>query len=164
MVTAVGKPRLVLDLSCRRTDAGYVVVADRWQRVTDLRVSAEELARLAEFASEFLVHAVEVEGQQRGVARDLVELLGQCSPIPTTYAGGVRSMEDVLCVEELGRARLDITVGSALDIFGGKGVSYRDMVAFDKVRRGVSSTALTSAVPVSRLCRSCEDVRASKRE
>ncbi|MCK5804254.1 MAG: phosphoribosylformimino-5-aminoimidazole carboxamide ribotide isomerase [Lentisphaeria bacterium] len=135
MVRAVGSQRLVLDLSCRKTSSGYTVVCDRWQTFTSLQVSADTLGRLAESCAEFLIHAVDVEGRQAGVETELVEALGQWTPIPTTYAGGVRSMPDVECVQTLGNDRLDVTVGSALDLFGGVGVRYADLVAFDQQQR-----------------------------
>lgn len=135
LTEAVGRDRLVLDLSCRRADDLYAVVADRWQTCTDVVITEHHLSHLAEFCSEFLVHGVDVEGKQTGVERALVELLGDISPLPTTYAGGVRSMDDVVLIEELGRGRLDVTVGSALDLFGGGGVRYSEMVEFDQSRR-----------------------------
>uniref|UniRef100_A0A7S0QA46 1-(5-phosphoribosyl)-5-[(5-phosphoribosylamino)methylideneamino]imidazole-4-carboxamideisomerase n=1 Tax=Coccolithus braarudii TaxID=221442 RepID=A0A7S0QA46_9EUKA len=121
MVSAVGSERLVLDLSCRRREpAGpFFVVTDRWQKFTDLEVNEDTLKALSAHCCEFLVHAVDVEGKQSGVERQLVEALGRWSPIPVTYAGGVRSVDDLQLVEELSSGRVDVTVGSALDIFGG---------------------------------------------
>ena len=103
MRDAVGRDKLVLDLSCRRRpratgDSGppeYVVVTDRWQRWTDTIVCAETLKDLGEYAAEFLVHGVDVEGLRLGVEDALVETLGRHSPIPVTYAGGVRDMADL---------------------------------------------------------------------
>jgi len=128
----VGKERLVLDLSCRRRGDDYWVVTDRWQTFTDVSVSQETLARLAESCAEFLVHAVDVEGLCRGVDAELVEKLTAWSPIPSTYAGGASSLADLELVTELGRGRVDLTIGSALDIFGGSGVRYDDVVAFNR--------------------------------
>jgi phosphoribosylformimino-5-aminoimidazole carboxamide ribotide isomerase len=123
LVRLVGKERLVLDLSCRTKQGGeagqYWVVTDRWQKYTDFLVTRDNLVRLSEFCAEFLVHGVDVEGMRVGVMEDLVEKLGQWSPIPVTYAGGARSLEDLELVERLGRGRVDLTVGSALDVFGG---------------------------------------------
>lgn len=132
LVNAIGKSRLVLDLSCRKRDGEYFVCTDRWQNFTDLRVTPETLAELAGDCAEFLVHAVDVEGLCQGVDLDLVRILGESSPIPTTYAGGARSLEDLKTVSETGRGRVDLTIGSALDIFGGTGLRYADAVAFNR--------------------------------
>lgn len=132
LVNLVGKDRLVLDLSCRRRRDGYYIVTDRWQRFTQTKIDEETLRYLAGFSFEFLIHAADVEGRCAGIEKDLVELLGTITPIPTTYAGGVRSLDDVYLIRDLGKDRLDVTVGSALDIFGGNGVKYKDMVAFNK--------------------------------
>jgi len=129
---AVGPERLVLDLSCRKRGDDYFVVTDRWQKFTDLKINAETLNTLAASCSEFLVHAVDVEGLCRGVDEELVALLGQFSPIPTTYAGGASSLMDLETVTKLGQGRIDLTIGSALDIFGGTGVRYEDVVAFNR--------------------------------
>ena len=131
LVKTVGKDRLVLDLSCRRRDGDYFVVTDRWQKFTDMKISRETLAALAGSCAEFLVHAVDVEGLCRGVDTELVSRLGQWSPIPTTYAGGANSLADLEAVTRLGQGRIDLTIGSALDIFGGTGVRYADVVAFN---------------------------------
>ena len=135
----VTKEKLVLDLSCRRKPGAapdsdyYYVVTDRWQKFTDYPVTAETLKDLSEYCDEFLVHGVDVEGKQCGILEDLVELLGQHSPIPVTYAGGVRSLEDLELVERLGNKKVDCTVGSALDIFGGT-LKYKDVVKWHKDR------------------------------
>lgn len=126
----VGKERLVLDLSCRWRDNGYYVVTDRWQNFTELQVSAATLEWLAGYCDEFLVHAVDVEGKCMGVDERLIQLLAQFSTIPTTYAGGVATMADLELIKKAGRGRLDVTVGSALDIFGGTGLTYDEVVAF----------------------------------
>jgi phosphoribosylformimino-5-aminoimidazole carboxamide ribotide isomerase len=131
----VGPERLILDLSCARQGERYVVATDRWQHLTGFAVDAPNLELLAAFCGEFLVHATEVEGRQSGIDEDLVRLLGEASPLPTTYAGGVATMADVERVAELGRGRLDVTVGSALDIFGGDGVLYEELVAWDRQQR-----------------------------
>ncbi len=124
LVAEVGKERLVLDLSCRVKDGRYYVVTDRWQRFTDYEINAANLAELENHCAELLIHAVDVEGQCGGIARDLVAKLGEWVTIPTTYAGGARSLADLELVYRLGRGRLDLTIGSALDIFGGK-LSYQ---------------------------------------
>jgi phosphoribosylformimino-5-aminoimidazole carboxamide ribotide isomerase len=125
----VGRDRLVLDLSCRWRDDGYYVVTDRWQRFTSLRISPELLADLSAFCAEFLVHAVDVEGTCTGVDARLLGLLAESIPLPTTYAGGVASVADLELIRAAGRGRIDVTVGSALDIFGGSGLRYRDLVS-----------------------------------
>jgi phosphoribosylformimino-5-aminoimidazole carboxamide ribotide isomerase len=134
LVGAIGKARLVLDLSCRRRGEDYLVVTDRWQRFTDVAINAENLGKLAASCAELLVHAVDVEGQCRGIDRELVSKLGHWSPLPTTYAGGANSLADLETVTELGQGRIDLTIGSALDIFGGSGVRYADVVAFNRRR------------------------------
>lgn len=135
LVAAVGRERLVLDLSCRARAGDYYVVCDRWQTFTRLRVAPETLAELAGFCAEFLVHGVDVEGKQAGIEEPLAELLGRAAPIPTTYAGGIATPEDVARIARLGQGHLDFTVGSALDLFGGNGLRYRDLVEQDRRNR-----------------------------
>jgi len=132
LVEAIGKERLVLDLSCRRRGQDYFVVTDRWQKFTELTISAETLQQLAAWCAEFLIHAVDVEGLCRGIDRELVQKLAGSSPIPTTYAGGARSIADLEEVTRTGQGRIDLTIGSALDIFGGTGVRYAEAVAFNQ--------------------------------
>jgi len=133
---SVGRSRLVLDLSCRRRGEQYLVVTDRWQKWTEVEINSENLAKFAEYCAEFLVHAVDVEGLCRGIDKELVLKLGEWSPIPATYAGGASSIKDLETVNELGRGRVDLTIGSALDIFGGNGVRYAEAVAFNRRGRG----------------------------
>ena len=128
----VGKGRLVLDLSCRKRDGDYFVVTDRWQKFTEVKLGAESLKTFARSCTEFLIHAVDVEGLCRGVDAELVEKLGQWSPIPVTYAGGANSISDLETVTRLGVGKIDLTIGSALDIFGGSGLRYADAVAFNQ--------------------------------
>lgn len=117
--SVTGKEHLVLDLSCRKREDGYYIVTDRWQRFTEEKVTEELLEKLSEYADEFLVHAVDVEGKASGIERELAVLLGNWGRMPITYAGGVGSMEDLRELKELGQNRLNVTVGSALDLFGG---------------------------------------------
>ncbi|KAG2491748.1 hypothetical protein HYH03_009910 [Edaphochlamys debaryana] len=131
LVKLVGRKRLVLDLSCRQRDGQYWVVTDRWQRFSSLSLSEASLAALAESCDEFLVHGVDVEGMQLGIDEQLVALLGKWSPIPVTYAGGARTLEDLERVRLAGSGRVDITVGSALDVFGGK-LPYEEVVAWHR--------------------------------
>lgn len=128
----IGKERLVLDLSCRRRGDDYFVVTDRWQKFTELKISTETLGELAQFCDEFLIHAADVEGLCQGIDSELVEKLGRWSPIATTYAGGAKSLADLEEVGRIGGGRIDLTIGSALDIFGGQGVRYEDAVAFNR--------------------------------
>jgi phosphoribosylformimino-5-aminoimidazole carboxamide ribotide isomerase len=132
LMKIVGKDRLVLDLSCRRRGDDYFVVTDRWQKFTDLKINRETLEMLSRSCAEFLVHAVDVEGLCRGVDEALVSRLGEWSPIPMTYAGGASSLSDLETVTRLGQGKVDLTIGSALDIFGGTGVRYEDVVAFNR--------------------------------
>lgn len=136
MIEAVGKERLVLDLSCRRREASYFVVTDRWQKFTRMEVTRETLLGLADSCAEFLVHAVDVEGLCAGIDVELVGKLAEWSPIPTTYAGGARSIDDLRTVTELSAGRVDLTIGSALDIFGGTGITYKEAVAFNRSQKG----------------------------
>ena len=115
----VGKEHLVLDLSCRKRDGKYFVVTDRWQKFTEEEVTAELLSRLQDSCDEFLIHAVDVEGKAKGIEEALVELLAEACGIPVTYAGGVGSYEDVRKLRDLGKGKVDVTIGSALDLFGG---------------------------------------------
>ena len=132
MVKAVGRDRLVIDLSCRKRAGRYFVVTDRWQKFTDIEISPRTLEYFAGYCYEFLIHAADVEGKCGGIAEDLVGDLSQWTPIPTTYAGGVKNMEDMYRIKILGNDRLDATIGSALDIFGGSGVRYEEAVAFNR--------------------------------
>ncbi|OIW12171.1 hypothetical protein TanjilG_28579 [Lupinus angustifolius] len=129
LIRIVGKERLVLDLSCRKKDGKYAIVTDRWQKFSDVSLDAEVMQFLANFADEFLVHGVDVEGKKLGIDEELVALLGKYSPIPVTYAGGVTVMADLERIKLAGMERVDVTVGSALDIFGGE-MAYEQVVAW----------------------------------
>lgn len=132
LVSKIGKSKLVLDLSCRKRDSEYFVVTDRWQKFTTEKISPELLSRLAAYCAEFLIHAADVEGLCRGIDHELVSKLAEWTPLPTTYAGGAKSLADLEEVTRVGRGRIDLTIGSALDIFGGSGVNYADAVAFNR--------------------------------
>jgi phosphoribosylformimino-5-aminoimidazole carboxamide ribotide isomerase len=132
LVKTIGKKRLVVDLSCRKRGENYFVVTDRWQKFTELVVNAETLQNFSGSCAEFLIHAVDVEGLCRGIDRELVEKLGRWTLIPTTYAGGANSISDLDEVTRLGNGKVDLTIGSALDIFGGSGVRYADAVTFNR--------------------------------
>lgn len=127
----VGKDKLVIDLSCRRTARGWTVAMNRWQTLTELTVSHDVLDFLTPFCDEFLIHAADVEGLCRGIDAELVALLGAWGKCPLTYAGGAASMNDVRLVETAGKGGVDVTVGSALDLFGGSGLTYAELVAWN---------------------------------
>lgn len=131
-VKSIGKDKLVIDLSCRRDDQGWRVAMNRWQSPTNLEISHDTLDRLAPFCAEFLIHAADVEGLCQGIDEELIALLGGWGKIPVTYAGGASNMDDLLRIESAGRGRIDVTVGSALDIFGGKGLAYKDLVSWNR--------------------------------
>ena len=127
--STVGRKHLVLDLSCRKENSFFGIMTERWQSPTEVTITKETLKELAEYCREFLIHATDVEGKQQGINSELVRLLGECTPIPTTYAGGVRSQRDIDQIGKLGLGKIDFTVGSALDIFGGKTLRYNDLVS-----------------------------------
>jgi len=130
----VGRDRLVLDLSCRRTPGGWTVAMNRWQTLTNLPVTTTALDDLAASCSEFLVHAADVEGRMAGMDEELIQQLGQWGRLPITYAGGAATLEDLRRCDMLGGGRVDLTIGSALDIFGGSGIRYADCVAWNAGR------------------------------
>ena len=123
--SAVGKEHIVLDLSCRRKDGRFYIVTDRWQKFTDTVLDAAALDLFALSCDEILIHAVDVEGKKSGIEPEIAELMAS-SPVPGTYAGGISSFEDIELIERLGGGRVDFTVGSALDLFGGT-------LSFDKI-------------------------------
>lgn len=127
----VGRERLVLDLSCRKREGSYYIVTDRWQKFTDVAVTFEILNELRDYCDEFLVHAVDVEGKASGIEGPLVELLGSMEDFPVTYAGGVSGLSDLEELKRLGRGRVDVTIGSALDLFGGS-LPYRKVLDYIK--------------------------------
>ena len=127
LVNAVGKEHVVLDLSCRRKDGKFYVVTDRWQKFTELALSHKVLNELSKYCDEFLIHAVDVEGKARGMEQELVKFIGNYTGNPITYAGGVHSMEDLYLLKKLGQNRMNVTIGSALDLFGG-GMKWEDVL------------------------------------
>ncbi|UVI27984.1 phosphoribosylformimino-5-aminoimidazole carboxamide ribotide isomerase [Paenibacillus spongiae] len=131
IVSEVGPERLVIDLSCKQRDGKWYVVTNQWKSFSSFEVNEANLRELEQYCNEFLVHAVDVEGKRTGILESLVSLLGRAVTIPTTYAGGARSLEDLKLFHELASGRLDITIGSALDIFGGA-LSYDEVVAYCK--------------------------------
>lgn len=129
---AAGKDHIVLDLSCRKKNDSYFIVTDRWQKFTDTAVSHATLDELAAHCDEFLIHAVDVEGKSAGIDEQLADLIGSWKGIPVTYAGGVRTVDDLKRLYQAGAGRLDVTVGSALDLFGGS-LRYEDVVNYCKI-------------------------------
>jgi len=128
----IGSCRIVIDLSCRRDGDQWRVATDRWQTLTDVDVSVEILERLAPYCSEFLIHAADVEGKCDGIDADLVELLSKFDTRKVTYAGGVACMEDLAQIDEVSEGKIDVTVGSALDLFGGLGLRYGDLLKWNR--------------------------------
>ena len=126
------KEKLVLDLSCRKKDGKYYIVTDRWQKFTDMEVNEQTLQFLADYCSEFLIHAVDVEGLQSGIDKELIQLMGTYSPIYSVYAGGISSLADIELIMDAGQGNVGYTVGSALDIFGGKLLKYNEIVEYDQ--------------------------------
>ncbi len=126
----VGYNCLVLDLSCRKRDGTYFVVTDRWQNFTDYEITPANLKELESHCAEFLIHAADVEGKCEGIQEDLVEKLGKWVKIPTTYAGGAKDLSDLDLVNRLGDGKIDLTIGSALDIFGGN-LPYDEVVDWE---------------------------------
>lgn len=153
LVDAVGKEHVVLDLSCRYlkdtskvlygaqdnpialpyppSGEGYYIVTNRWQMETDERITPELLDKLSRYCDEFLVHAVDVEGKQNGIEKPLIEILGEWGKLPITYAGGVSNFQDLEDIKRLGKDKLNVTIGSALDLFGGT-LKHREILAFSK--------------------------------
>lgn len=134
LVDTVGKDRIIIDLSCRQVGEGWKVAMNRWQTITDLHLDLEVISELSASCAEFLIHAADVEGMCGGVDEALVSLLGQWDGCPITYAGGVRGMDDLLLINEASSGRLDATVGSALDLFGGSGVTYDELLTWNQHR------------------------------
>ena len=132
IVAEVGKEKLVIDLSCRRTTDGWTVAMNRWQTLTNLAVTPATLDSLLPFCDEFLIHAADVEGLCGGVDSELISLLGAWGKCPVTYAGGAATLKDVKLVDEAGRGLVDVTVGSALDLFGGSGVCYAELAGMSR--------------------------------
>ena len=127
LVNAVGKEHIVLDLSCRKKDDRYYIATDRWQNLTSVDITRNTLDYFSEYADEFLIHAVDVEGKQKGIEAELVGLLASWNGIKVTYAGGVKGPDDIELLRVIGQNKIDVTIGSALDIFGGT-LRFEDVV------------------------------------
>ena len=124
---AVGKEHIVLDLSCRFRDDAYYIVTDRWQKYTNVVLNNNTFDNLAEFCDEFLVHGVDVEGKKAGIDEEVVRILAGSGKV-ITYAGGISSFEDIETIKTIGNGNIDFTIGSALDIFGGK-LDFKEVIA-----------------------------------
>lgn len=129
LTASVGRKRLVLDLSCRKKREDYYIVTDRWQKYTDVKLDGDTIEELSEYCDEFLIHAVDVEGKAQGIEEKLAALLGEACKIPATYAGGVHNFQDLEKLKKLGRGKIDVTVGSALDLFGGD-MKFEEVCSF----------------------------------
>lgn len=135
LVGIVGKEHLVVDLSCRKSESQWVVAMNKWQTLTDMVLCKETFNLLSEYCSEFLIHAADVEGLCNGIDEQLVEKLGEWVQLPCVYAGGAKSIEDLQLVENLSGGKVDLTFGSALDIFGGTKVKLDDCIHWNATRR-----------------------------
>ncbi|KAI0560797.1 Histidine biosynthesis [Gracilaria domingensis] len=133
MIRTVGKNRLVLDVSCRKRDGEYFVCTDRWQKWTDFKLNARNFERLGNRCDEILVHAVDLEGKRSGIDLELIRLLASWATVPVTYAGGVQTMTDLELAKSEGCSLVDVTIGSALDIFGGQ-LKYKDAVRWQRLQ------------------------------
>lgn len=134
LASEIGKSNIVIDLSCREVETGWQVAMNRWQKLTDLALNLKTLNWLADYADEFLIHAADVEGLCHGIDQELVRMLGGGAGAPVTYAGGAASFADVQMVAALSGDNVDVTVGSALDIFGGSGIRYAELIAWNRSR------------------------------
>ena len=119
LIASVGKEKLVIDLSCRAREGKWYVVTDKWTKFSDFEVNSESIQEIEQYCDELLIHAVDVEGKRSGMQEELVRDLAKWTTIPTTYAGGVRSLEDLQKFEQIANGKLHVTIGSALSIFGG---------------------------------------------
>ena len=131
LLKSIPKQNLVIDLSCRKKGDDYYIVTDRWQNFTNMKVNSDTLEMLAQYCDEFLVHAVDVEGKSGGIDKNLLSILSQYKDIPITYAGGVHSFEDLQSLKQLGDNIIDVTIGTALDIFGGN-LSFKSVIEYCK--------------------------------
>lgn len=129
LLQTVGKEHIVIDLSCRKRDDKWFVVTDKWTKFSDFEVNETSLSFIEQFCDELLIHAVDVEGKRSGMQEELVQDLAHWTSIPTTYAGGIRSLDDLQKFKDLTNGRLHVTIGSSLDIFGGD-LNYSEVVEF----------------------------------
>ena len=130
----VGADKLVIDLSCRKLEDGWYVAIDRWQTLTPVRLDEDLFRTLDPFCAEYLIHAADVEGLRQGPDWDLARYLALLTDKPITYAGGASSLHDLERMEHDSGGLVDLTIGSALDIFGGGEIRFADCVAWNKER------------------------------
>jgi phosphoribosylformimino-5-aminoimidazole carboxamide ribotide isomerase len=133
LIKKIGRERLVIDLSCRMRGDSYFVVTERWQNFTDFEITGDNIKKLEKYCDEFLIHAVDVEGMMEGVDTRLVSILGESVSRPATYAGGVKDCHDITRVFQAGKGKVDLTIGSALDIFGGN-IPYSEVIKREEFR------------------------------
>lgn len=131
LVQKVGRRNLVLDLSVRKKDGHYYIVTDRWQKYTNVELTEKTMEELSSYCDEFLVHAVDVEGRASGIEEPVVKLLGDWGKMPVTYAGGVHDFQDLERLKILGKNRVHVTIGSALELFGGP-MRLEDVLRFSE--------------------------------
>ncbi|WWC85349.1 phosphoribosylformimino-5-aminoimidazole carboxamide ribotide isomerase [Kwoniella dendrophila CBS 6074] len=134
----VGKDKLVVDISCRKRENGWIVAMNGWKTLTDMNVNQDSIRQIEQYCSELLIHAADVEGLCQGIDEELVTKLGEWVTIPTTYAGGAKDISDLDLVDRLSNGKVDLTFGSSLDIFGGKGVKFDELVKIDKQAKDLS--------------------------
>lgn len=123
-----GKKHLVLDLSCRKKDGAYYIVTDRWQKFTEEKLTLDIMEELSSYCDEFLIHAVDVEGKANGIENEIAALLAKWDKTPVTYAGGIGSLKDLRLLKDLSKNKADVTIGSALDLFGGN-LNFEEVLA-----------------------------------
>ncbi len=128
----IGSSRLVIDLSCRKSGEAWNVATDRWRTTTNTLVNKELFERLAPYCDEFLVHSADVEGKVGGIDEALVGELSNFDLRPVTYAGGIASFQDIQTIDRLSDGKLDFTVGSGLDIFGGSALKYQELLCWNQ--------------------------------
>ena len=129
LLRETGKDKLTLDLSVRGREGRYYIVTDRWQKYTNVKLNSETIENSSDCCGEFLIHAVDVEGKSQGIEQELAAMLGNTCKVPCTYAGGVHDFHDLKLLKELGKGKLDVTIGSALDLFGGK-MKFEEVLAY----------------------------------
>ncbi|NLL77636.1 MAG: phosphoribosylformimino-5-aminoimidazole carboxamide ribotide isomerase [Clostridiales bacterium] len=129
LIAKVGKEKIVIDLSCRKKDGRYYIVTDRWQKYTEVELSYRTLDEFSDYCDEFLIHAVDVEGKANGIEEELAEMLGNWNKIPITYAGGVHDFKDLEKLKAFGKDKINVTIGSALDLFGGN-MKWEEVTAY----------------------------------
>lgn len=134
----IGADKLVIDLSCRRVakdgGEGWNVATNRWQTVTDVALDRTLFETLDPFCDEYLIHAADVEGLRQGLDWKLIAHLSGLTRKPLTYAGGASSLADLERMRVESNGRMDLTIGSALDIFGGREVTLAECIAFNRAQ------------------------------